>query len=374
MQSRHPSCPGYTDRRETTKLGDRLERFIGRLAETQEGQEELHRLSLSKIRDLMDGKKEAKSLKDLVTEFQVSLENKGTLAESIKTKVQRVQAVIDFCEWKWPDEIREDDVLKFIGDRRRKKMARRTCNHYMAAIKQFAKWFFREKSPISCMVIPDVRDNELVHVRRVLTEEEFIRLLKAAETSTKKCFKLSGVDRMVAYVVAAYTGFRAKELHSMTPANLALLAETPTASVLHTKNGKAAENPLSPELARMLLPWVEGKPKDVPLWNGKTWSQQGSKMLQFDLKAAGIPFKDEQGRFFDFHALRCQFATNLAKQGVHVSVAQGLMRHSRPELTSNIYTKIDLGPKAAAVNKLPAIPAEFAAKFEAKFEAKRLSS
>ena len=53
------------------------------------------------------------------------------------------------------------------------------------------------------------------------------------------------------------------------------------------------------------------------------------------------------------------------------AIPQKLTRHSRPELTMNIYTKLDLQPKADAVGKLAPLPAEFVASFGASFGCKR---
>ena len=55
-----------------------------------------------------------------------------------------------------------------------------------------------------------------------------------------------------------------------------------------------------------------------------------------DLIAAGIEAKTLEGRI-DFHALRNTFATLLAQEGVSLTLAQKLMRHSDPKLTASIY-------------------------------------
>ena len=44
--------------------------------------------------------------------------------------------------------------------------------------------------------------------------------------------------------------------------------------------------------------------------------EKGAEMLQADLAAAGIPYRDASGLFFDFHALRCQMATLADAAGV----------------------------------------------------------
>jgi len=76
-------------------------------------------------------------------------------------------------------------------------------------------------------------------------------------------------------------------------------------------------------------------------------------MLRIDLKAAGIPYQDREGRFLDFRSLRHTFGTNLAKAGVQPKVAQELMRHSDVKLTLNTYSHVGLDDLAGAVEKLP---------------------
>ncbi len=70
-------------------------------------------------------------------------------------------------------------------------------------------------------------------------------------------------------------------------------------------------------------------------------------MIRFDLQAAGIPYRGESGKVFDFHSLRTSFVTNLIKSGVSVKQAQTFVRLSTPTLTLGTYTQLtstDLHP------------------------------
>ena len=58
------------------------------------------------------------------------------------------------------------------------------------------------------------------------------------------------------------------------------------------------------------------------------------RMLQPDLKVAGIAYVDDAGRYADFHALRHSFITNVGRTGTHAKTAQELARHSKPMLTA----------------------------------------
>ena len=81
-----------------------------------------------------------------------------------------------------------------------------------------------------------------------------------------------------------------------------------------------------------------------------------NRILDRDLKAAGIQKVDEPGRIVDVHALRVTFVTWLTKAGVLPRVAQALMRHSTIDLTMNTYTDPRQLDMAGAISKLPPIP------------------
>src|SRR5260370_1127230 len=78
-------------------------------------------------------------------------------------------------------------------------------------------------------------------------------------------------------------------------------------------------------------------------------------MLRIDLDAAGIAYRDEEGRVADFHALRHSYITLLSRSGVSPKVAQELARHSDIRLTMNVYTHTGLFDLAGAVDSMPAL-------------------
>ena len=80
------------------------------------------------------------------------------------------------------------------------------------------------------------------------------------------------------------------------------------------------------------------------------------KILDRDLKLAGIPKRDERGRTVDVHALRTSFCTHLNLGGVPLRTAQAAMRHSDPHLTANVYTDPKLLDVHGALDVLPALP------------------
>ena len=96
-----------------------------------------------------------------------------------------------------------------------------------------------------------------------------------------------------------------------------------------------------------------GLPADTPVFNVPTGLL---RILDRDLKAAGIPKVDGRGRTVDVHALRHTFASHLSRAGVQPRTAQAAMRHSTIGLTMNTYTDPKLLDIHGAVERLPALP------------------
>ena len=170
---------------------------------------------------------------------------------------------------------------------------------------------------------------------------------------------MTGPERAVLYLVAVNTGLRANELASLVPESFDLESDPPTMTVeaAYSKHRRRDVMPLRPDLAAIIKEHLTVRdlaPGDY-LWPG-TWSQKASaKMLRVDLAAARIPYRDKLGRVFDFHALRHQFISNLARAGTHPKEAQTLARHSTITLTMDRYTHLGMYDMVAALEKLPAI-------------------
>jgi hypothetical protein len=80
------------------------------------------------------------------------------------------------------------------------------------------------------------------------------------------------------------------------------------------------------------------------------------KILDRDLKMAGIPKRDARGRTLDVHALRTTFGTLPSVGGVAPRTAQSAMRHSDLKLTMNTYTDPKLLDVAGAIYALLLLP------------------
>ncbi len=96
-----------------------------------------------------------------------------------------------------------------------------------------------------------------------------------------------------------------------------------------------------------------GLPADSPVFNVPRGLL---RILERDMKAAGIPKRDGRGMTVDVHAMRKTFGTLLSKAGVPLVTTQHAMRHSDPSLTAGVYTDPKLLDIAGAVESLPSLP------------------
>jgi integrase len=250
------------------------------------------------------------------------------------------------------------EVVAALQDRLCHGAGPRTCNAYLTAMKGFTRWLARDRripaDPLSHLLGRNA-DVDVRRARRALRREAFADFVRA--TAEGAPFRgLTGSDRLVLYTLAANTGFRAGELASLTPASFDFDANPPTVTVEagYSKRRRKDVQPLRADVAAMMKTYLAQRPKAEAVWPG-TWHDRAAEMLRDDLAAAGIPYQDDAGRYFDFHAMRGQFISLLAAKGVHPKVAQALARHSTITLTMDYYTHLDVLDVTGALDKLPGL-------------------
>jgi len=181
----------------------------------------------------------------------------------------------------------------------------------------------------------------------------------------------TGRERALMYKTLVLTGLRKGELASLTVGQLDFGGPVAYA-ILNPedeKNRQGSSIPLRADVANELSWWLgerlgelqkqarkSGKPipARLPVSTPLFHIPSGlTRILDRDLAAAGIPKRDERNRVVDVHALRVTFGTHLCAAGVPLRTAQAAMRHSKPELTANIYTDPKLLDVAGAISALP---------------------
>jgi integrase len=230
-----------------------------------------------------------------------------------------------------------------------------TLNRYIVAAKAFGAWLTSDKR---------TRENGLKSLkkyraetdrkrrRRALSADEANRLITAAENGPA-IRGMSGRDRAMMYRLALGTGFRVSEIASLTPESFDLNTQHPTITVqaAHSKHRREDVQPIAKTLATVLNPWLSGREPGEPVF-ALPESSNTAKMMRVDLLAAGIEYLTSDG-VADVHALRHSFITALAMSGERIKVVQELARHSKADLTLNVYTHTGLHDLQGAVDRLP---------------------
>lgn len=364
---------GYTDRKMTEAKAGRLEEKVAKKIEGKDDPFEEHH---------------ARPLLEHVDDFERHLETKGANTwKHVTETAGKVRQIVEGCDFKVIPDIQSSAVEDYLYGRRQKDLSAQTSNHYVRAIKQFSKWLVTDKRTdknglLHLGTVSVSTDRR--HDRRALSDDEFKRLVTAAE-SGKTVEGVEGASRSMLYVLSAWTGFRRAELASLTPRSFALDATPATVTVkaAYSKNSQDATIPLHQDLVPRVREFIEAGelgPDDV-LFDLKTsggYWRKTAKMMREDLEAARkawikevkdnptekanreashfLTYQDEDGLFADFHANRHTFITNLGRAGVPLTTAQKVARHSDPKLTSNIYTHLGVSDNVSAIESLPPPP------------------
>ncbi len=166
---------------------------------------------------------------------------------------------------------------------------------------------------------------------------------------------MSGTDRALVYQLALETGLRVREIMSLTRGSFDFEADPPWLVVraAYSKHRRDDTVLLRAELVTKLQQALALKMPDGPAFSLPRSKNARAGLLQTDLAAAGIPYRDQNGRYADWHALRHTFITNLARGGVHPRVAQSLARHCTITLTMDRYTHVLQEQEVDALSRLP---------------------
>ncbi len=296
------------------------------------------------------------SLVDHLAAYKRHLEAQNDTPKHVRQTENRIKQMIEGCGFERIRDVNLPDLEHWLADQRRNEVfAIKTSNYYARDFKGFFNWLVdanrAESNPLA-KFSPLNTETDNRRERRAIEFGDFAKLI-AATIDAEPYRGIPGVDRAVLYVVSAYTGLRVSELASLTADSFDLGAGLVIVDASISKRRRKDRQPLKPDLAALLGRWLPGR--TGPLWPG-TWSEDAAAMLRPDLKAAGIPYVDASGRFYDFHSMRHQFISNMARSDVPAKVAQVLARHSSIQLTLDTYAHLVGDDTTAALAKLPAIP------------------
>ena len=274
---------------------------------------------------------------DLVTRGRAGRGGRG--ARLLKSRIIRLMKE---AGWKIVGQITADS---FVSWRTEQRMAgARTKNHYLQGMVSFLNWMERvgriKANPLKFVGKVDER-GQRKRVRRAFTDEELAKLING-----------SG-PRGIIYFTAARTGLRQEELRQllwsdvrldMNPPQIVVRAET-------AKNKKEESLDLLPEIVDALIKYrpTNWSASDLVFPHGIPRASR----LKVDAERVGIAYRDERGRYADFHALRYTLATFFQRNGISPRFAMKLMRHSDIKLTTKVYTDEAQLPIYESIKNLP---------------------
>ncbi len=277
---------------------------------------------------------------------------RGHTGKHIALTYGRVTAILDQLGAISIADLKPLAVSRVLTAFRNEGLSPRTVDHYSQAVTTFTRWMVRHDLATTDPLarLEQLHDRTDVRCRRrALSVTELQRLLRA--TREGPIFMgLAGASRVRIYRFAVESGLRAAEIRALTVASFDLDAGTLTLRATETKRRRETAMPLATATVDWLRPVLADRPRQQRAFRVP---DKPAEMLRFDLATAGIPFVDDQGRRFDFHALRGQLATLLAQAGVHPSIAKKAMRHSNITLTMDTYTHTEADAVRDALASLP---------------------
>ena len=273
-------------------------------------------------------------------DYLADLKVKGRVEKYVRLMRSRIERLICDCSWSTAKNVAAGSFVEWRSQVR--DLSPKTLNEYLSAGAGLLNWMVKQgrlpSNPLASISLVETKGRR--QIRRAFSDKELSSLINVAG------------DRKLLYLTAVYTGLRLGELRQLVWGDVRLTSDHPHIQVREgtTKNKKSAIVPLHPRLASRLREARAEGVADVELvFDIRAHSERAFRR---DLEAAMIERFDALGRKVDFHALRHTFATLLARQGVPQRLAQHLMRHSDPRLTSMIYTDASQLPSFEVIEKL----------------------
>ena len=206
-----------------------------------------------------------------------------------------ITAITSACGWKCLADIRAADFSTYLANQAKEGKAPRTQHVHHTKITSFLDW---------CMEQNWLEENPIVRLRKVKVGSKGKRRLRRGYTNDewRRLLEVAHEPRRTVYIVAAFSGFRRKELSLMQKRDCDPRGDHPRWTVRPeiTKNGKGANLPMLANCAAALLPIWEALPSpDSPLLTERRGRSAvpNAKTLNADLARASIPRQDDRDRW-----------------------------------------------------------------------------
>jgi integrase len=297
----------------------------------------------------------ARPLQEHLADFLSHVRAKGTGAKEVREQRSQITRLAALAGWRRITDITRDSCLvalaRVVTELGRSQQTR---NHFLRRARAFTAWLADTEPPRllrdPLRKVRKLKVTEHRHKRRCPETEEIVALMAYLASPRARLRKgMTGPQRALGYRVAMCTGFRSNELRCLSRESFDLDGATVTLPPAVDKRRKGAVQPLPAWLVAELLAWFDA---GGGCWEGFP-EHNGGRLLKADLKAAGIEYC-KGGLYFDMHALRVYYITQLASQpGIDPKTLMTLARHSTADLTLRVYAALKDENARRAVGQLP---------------------
>ncbi len=333
-----------------------------------------------------------------IDDYIKHLSDESRATKHISERKRVLNSILSNCKIQTLNDLTSDKITTYLRELKKKRTKKQeadqdapteasagTKTQHRRAIHAFAEWCLHTspkrltENPISSVPKPNGTPKRL---RRAESEQNLKRLLKVAskrplieaqtvkinrgkngkkqvvanlKPKTIKRLEMVGRERALLYETAIKTGLRQSELRRLQVKDFNLTANNPSFCVQAShnyKNKTVIQLPLSKDHAKKLSSWIKDTKKNL---NDRVFyvPQDANKPFKSDLKAAEIDYLNEEGKYFDFHALRYCTDTYLNKAGVPIAVIMLFMRHKNVKLSMLTYNDPKFQETRKALKHLP---------------------
>jgi integrase len=329
---------------------------------------------------LVDPYKQAKEAPatEHVEAYLTDLGERGRSERYRKQTRRDIEKVLAACKAQRLADLTADKVNDFLTGL---TCSARTKNSYRQAVLGMYNFLVRKKKlPHNPLLLTTRRKGEAKRKRRALSPEGLQRLLDAArqrplveamtvrrgprkgrpvarvKPEQRERLERIGRQRSLLYLTAVHTGLRLGALRGLKVGYLHLDSMPPRMELPGRlmKSGRDFKQRIRDDLAAELKAWLAETGKepadnvfDIPAYS------QVSKLLRKDLRKADIPYRDVNGRYFDFHSFRKCTGSFLRQAKVDPSLSMKHLDHSDIRMTMVVYNDEDLLDAEEAVNSIP---------------------
>lgn len=364
---------GLTDRRQTEQLGKRIEGLVGFRVSGQQPDREASlwlertpinlRVRLAEL-GIIDRERigASKPLTEMVELYRDALEAKARTRRHVARTVAMISKAFAACKFtNWSDihAGRLEMHLKAVRDG---GLSSRSSNAMLVACKSFCLWVvstgLASESPLRTLrTVNQAADR--CHERRAATADELRKLIAATAQGPER-YGMTGQERALLYQFMAQTGLRVNEVRCLSVSDIDLDRLEIVVRAAYSKHRETDVIPIREDLADALRSQIQGRLPSTPVFGGcyrrgrragfRRLTDKTHVMMRQDLEAAGLPYKDDAGRYLDNHSLRHSYITALSHAPSRV--AQALARHKSSAMTDH-YTHVHLHDERAALELLP---------------------